>query len=45
VFLAYVHGCVGGYIVFDWDWREEDPDKPGFPLNWEEDFEPPTWQN
>jgi hypothetical protein len=44
VFIAFVEPCVGGFIVFDWDWREEDPDRPGHPLNWEEDFEKPTWQ-
>jgi hypothetical protein len=44
VFLAFVKHCIGGFIVYDWDWREEDPDMPGHPLSWEDDFEKPTWQ-
>lgn len=44
VFLAFVRVGVGGYVVFDWAWREEDPEAPGYPLGWEDDFARRTWQ-
>jgi len=37
-FLAFVEVRDMGYVVFDWEWRNEDPDKPGHPLGWETDF-------
>lgn len=43
VFLSYARIGVGGYLVFDWSWREEDPENPGHPLDWEIDFERRTW--
>src|SRR5262245_14557072 len=44
VFLAFALLGVGGYVVFDWEWREEDPNFPSHPLNWQNDFVRPTWQ-
>ncbi len=43
VFLVFARVGVGGYVVFDWEWREEDPDVPGHPLNWGRDFARRTW--
>ncbi len=43
VFLAFVATAVGGYLVFDWEWRDEDSDCPGHPANWETDFARRTW--
>jgi hypothetical protein len=40
VFVMFVRG---GGEVFDWEWREEDPDEPGHPLNWRDDFARRTW--
>jgi hypothetical protein len=37
-FLAFVEVRDMGYVVFDWEWREEDPDQPGNPLGWRDDF-------
>lgn len=44
VLVAFARTGVGGYVVFDWEWREEDPDNPGHPLGWEADFERATWR-
>ncbi len=44
VFVVFVCLGVGGYVVFDWEWREEDPETPGHPLNWETDFARRSWQ-
>jgi hypothetical protein len=38
VFLAFVEVRELGYVVFDWEWRDEDPDEPGHPLGWKQDF-------
>jgi hypothetical protein len=38
VFLAFVEVAQMGYMVFDWEWRDEDPDQPGYPLGWKNDF-------
>jgi hypothetical protein len=43
VFLAFVRPGVGGYVVFDWAWRQEDEGKAWHPLGWENDFTRPTW--
>ena len=43
-FLAFVRPGVGGWVVFDWEWREEDGDIPGHPAGWEKDFERPLWR-
>lgn len=43
-FLVFALVGTGGYVVFDWEWRQEDPDLPGHPLNWENDFVRRTWQ-
>ena len=43
VFVAFVRPGVGGYVVFDWEWREEDPDNPGHPSGWVNDFARRTW--
>jgi hypothetical protein len=37
-FLAFVEVRDMGYVVFDWEWRSEDPDEPGHPQGWQEDF-------
>jgi hypothetical protein len=37
-FLAFIEIRVVGYVAFDWEWRDEDPDMPGYPLNWADDF-------
>ncbi len=42
-FLTFVRPGVGGYVVFDWAWREEDSHLPGHPMNWETDFTRRTW--
>lgn len=44
VFVAFARLSVGGYVVFDWEWREEDADSPGHPVDWQTDFEIRTWQ-
>jgi hypothetical protein len=43
VFVAFARTGMGGFVVFDWEWREEDPDAPGHPLGWKVDFERRTW--
>ena len=43
-FLIFARLGVGGYVVFDWEWREEDAEAPGHPSGWENDFERRTWQ-
>jgi hypothetical protein len=43
VFVAFARTAIGGYVVFDWEWREEDADAPGHPVGWEIDFERRTW--
>lgn len=42
VFVVFVRSGVGGYVVFDWEWREED-EEAGHPLNWQNDFTRRTW--
>jgi hypothetical protein len=37
-FLAFVEVRDMGFVVFDWEWRDEDPDEPGHPLGWRDDF-------
>jgi len=44
VFVAFARLAVGGYLVFDWEWREEDGEHPGHPSGWQTDFERPTWR-
>ena len=43
VFVSFARPGVGGFVVFDWEWREEDPDSPGHPSGWEKDFARRTW--
>jgi hypothetical protein len=43
-FVVFARTGVGGYVVFDWEWREEDADLPGHPVSWQSDFERRTWQ-
>jgi hypothetical protein len=43
VFLAFVTLGQMGYLVFDWEWREEDPDEPGHPVGWLDDFKERIW--
>jgi len=43
VLAAFVRPSGWGYVIFDWEWREEHPDCPGHPLNWENDFTRQTW--
>jgi len=44
-FVAVVIVCPDhrGNIVLDWEWRREDPDKPGWPQDWQSDFTRPVW--
>lgn len=42
-FLVFVRPGVGGYVVSDWEWREENA-VPGLPLNWQNDFTRRLWQ-
>ena len=41
-FVVYARQGVGGYVVFDWEWREED-EEPGYPDGWRGDFTRRTW--
>lgn len=41
--VAFVRRGTGGYVVFDWEWREEAADAPGHPVNWQADFVRRTW--
>jgi len=34
----------GGLIILDWEWRQEDLDRPGFPEKWNIDFGGIRWQ-
>ena len=43
VFLAFVRVANMGYVIFDWEWREEDPAHTGHPTNWKRDFEERVW--
>lgn len=43
VFLVFARLGVGGFVVFDWEWREEDADHPGHPTGWPDDFERRSW--
>lgn len=36
-------GTFSGPVVIDWDWQEEEPDKPGFPVDWDNDFGEMLW--
>lgn len=38
-FLAFVEVRDMGYVVFDWEWRDEDPNDPGHPVGWRSDFD------
>ena len=42
-FVGYARPGTWGYIIFDWEWREEDPDEPGYPVGWEADFTRRSW--
>lgn len=42
VVLVFVRQCVGGFLVYDWEWREEDFNDPGHPTNWK-DFGRKLW--
>jgi hypothetical protein len=43
VFVAFVQPGPVGYIVFDWAWRQQDPDDVWHPLGWRTDFTRRTW--
>ena len=43
VFLAFVQVRDMGMVVFDWTWRDEDPNAPGLPLHHEIDFAGKVW--
>jgi len=43
VFLIFARVGVGGYVIFDWEFRDEHPDEPGHPERWETDFERRVW--
>jgi hypothetical protein len=42
-FVSFVRPGIGGFVVFDWGWREEDSNFPGHPVNFENDFARRTW--
>jgi hypothetical protein len=42
VFVVYARPCPWGYVIFGWEWREEN-DEPGHPAGWEADFSRRTW--
>jgi hypothetical protein len=44
VFLVFVNRDHRGCVILDWEKRRVDPDHPGFPLGWQEDFENLRWQ-
>lgn len=44
VFLAFSYLAGMGYVVFDWEWREVDPDEVGHPANWKHDFAGRAWK-
>lgn len=43
VFLVFVRPSKG-YLVFDWEWRDEHPKQAGVPIHWERNFEALQWQ-
>ena len=43
VFVVFVRPGVWGYVVFDWGWRQQDPDLAWHPVNWQTDFTRRTW--
>ena len=43
VLLVFVKCTRNGFTI-DWDKREEDTDRPGWPRNWRNDFKEPKWQ-
>lgn len=43
VFVAFVRLANMGYVVFDWEWREQDPEHVGHPVNWASDFGARVW--
>jgi hypothetical protein len=43
-FVVFARVGIGGFVVFDWEWREEDPQAPGHPMDWESSFERATWR-
>jgi hypothetical protein len=42
VFVAFVRKGIG-FVVFDLEWRDEDYDHPGHPVEWRNDFMRRTW--
>jgi len=44
VFLAYVCRKEEKLIVFDWAFRSEDEERPGYPKGWRLNFERVLWQ-
>jgi hypothetical protein len=43
VFVAFASLCDMGYVVWDWEWREQGDAEPGHPENWQTDFEGRVW--
>jgi hypothetical protein len=41
--VVFVNPNHRGNIVLDWEWRPEDPDTPGWPEGWQDDFEGVKW--
>jgi hypothetical protein len=41
--LAFVASDHRGHIVIDWEWREADPERPGYPKRCDTDFGSQTW--
>lgn len=44
VFLAFATLLPEELVFFDWEFRKQDPNKQGFPINWTQDFGDPEWQ-
>jgi hypothetical protein len=41
-FVVYARPGTWGYVIIDWDWRDEDAE-PGHPVGWEADFVRRIW--
>lgn len=43
VVVVFVQCLESGFEIFEWDKREEDADRPGWPINWKADFRKVKW--
>ena len=44
VLLVFVKWTESGFLIFDWDKREEESNQLGWPQGWSNDFKEPKWQ-